>query len=153
MNIRRTRCARLLLGLGIALCAAVIHMPTARADIPPNCEQIRWGFLGSQTRQICDLPLRKDGSWTREKIIGVLAHYENPSSKCYSSGYWGTTDCTYYPGRQVPHQIASSETYELRADTVPADEPGHMPDPAPAPPAPKEPTPAPAPPEPVSEDA
>ncbi|ORA59224.1 hypothetical protein [Mycobacteroides franklinii] len=87
----------------------------------------------------------------RRQVIGIPAHYRNPSSSCYSSGHWGTTDCTYYPGGQVPDRVDSDETYDLRADTVPADEPGHMPDPAPAPPAPKEPTPAP--PEPVSEDA
>ncbi|WP_131815826.1 CDGP domain-containing protein [Mycobacteroides franklinii] len=153
MNIRRARCARLLLGLGMVFSAAAIQAPAANADNPPNCEQVPWGFLGSLKREICDQPIRKDGSWTRRKVIGIPAHYRNPSSSCYSSGYWGTTDCTYYPGGQVPDRVDSDETYDLRADTVPTDEPGHMPDPAPAPPAPKEPTPAPAPPEPVSEDA
>ncbi|TDZ95353.1 hypothetical protein [Mycobacteroides salmoniphilum] len=146
MNIRHVRCARLLLGLGIALGAATIPSPTANADNPPNCEQVPWGFLGSLKREICDQPLRKDGSWIRRKVIGVPAHYRNPSSSC-SRTYYGS-DCTYYPGGQVPDRVDSDETYELRADTVPADEPGHMPDPAPAPPKPKEPAP-----EPIPEDA
>ena len=44
----------------------------AHADADPSigCETIRWGFLGSQRRTICDGPRRADGSWTRARSSG-----------------------------------------------------------------------------------
>lgn len=125
-----------LLMLGTVIGATMIHAPAAYAEVPPNCEKRPWGFLGSETRQICDEPLRPDGSWTRHRLIGVPRHYENPTSSCYNS-YFGT-NCTYFPGGWVEDKVRSNDTYEVRADTIPPEEPGHMPDPAPAPPAPPE---------------
>ena len=82
----------------------------------------------------CDGPIRPDGSWMRTRIIGIPAHYANPSSSCSGGQYY--SNCTYYPGGYVPEQDSDNETYVVRQDTVLPDEPGHMPDPAPAPPAP-----------------
>lgn len=136
MTVSRTGRTLLLLALGMIIGTSTIHAPAAYAEIPPNCENRPWGFLGSQTRQICDQPIRADGYWTRHRVIGVPRHYENPTSSC-SNSYFGT-NCTYYPGGWVGDRVASDDTYEVRADTVLPDEPGHMPDPAPAPPAPPE---------------
>ncbi|MEV0674817.1 hypothetical protein [Mycobacterium sp. NPDC050441] len=136
MTISGTGRALVLLGLAMAIGASTIHAPAASADLPPSCETRPWGFLGSETRFICDEPIRPDGSWTRRRIIGVPRHYQNPSSRCSSGRY--DSYCTYYPGGWVEDKISSKDTYEVRADTIPPDEPGHMPDPAPVPPPPPE---------------
>jgi hypothetical protein len=108
--------------------------PLAHADVPPNCEAKPWGFLGTKTRIICDDPIRPDGSWNRERFIGIPRHYENASSHCSSSDY--SSDCTYYPAGWVDTVTTSDDTYLVRADNVLPDEPGHMPDPAPGQPSP-----------------
>ncbi len=104
------------------LFSVTVAIPTASAT--PGCESIRWGFLGTQTRQICDGPIRPDGSWLRERIIGIPAHYANPSSSCSSGRYY--SNCTYYPGGWVDDQIQSHEIYPVTAETVLPDEPGHL---------------------------
>lgn len=102
--------------------SSVTATPTASAT--PGCESIRWGFLGMQTRQICDGPIRPDGSWMRERIIGVPAHYVNPSSSCSGGRYY--SNCTYYAGGWVDDQIQSHEVYVVTPDSVLPDEPGHL---------------------------
>ena len=81
-----------------------------------------------------DDPIRPDGSWNRERFIGIPRHYENASSHCSSSDY--SSDCTYYPAGWVDTVTTSDDTYPVRADNVLPDEPGHMPDPAPGQPPP-----------------
>jgi hypothetical protein len=106
----------------LAMCALTMA-PTAAA-IPPNCQTAPWGFLGSQTRQICDGAIRADGSWLRRRVVGVPAHYVNASSSCYSGSY--SSHCTYYPGGWADDQISSDETYPVTVETVLPDEPGHL---------------------------
>ncbi|WP_186246630.1 CDGP domain-containing protein [Mycobacterium kubicae] len=106
-----------------ALAVSTLAAPTAGA-LPRGCESVPWGFFGTQTRQICDGPIRPDGSWTRERIIGVPAHYVNASSSCSSGSY--SSHCTYYPGGWVGDRIQSDETYPVTPDTVLPDEPGHL---------------------------
>jgi hypothetical protein len=134
MTISGTGRTLLLLGLGAAISVATIHAPAAKADVASNCETRDWGFLGYKTRAICDGPIRPDGSWMRERVIGIPAHYQNASSDCSSSEY--SSHCTYYPAGWVDAKISSDDTYPVTAGTVLPDEPGHMPDPAPAPPPP-----------------
>jgi hypothetical protein len=98
--------------------------PAAKADVPPNCEISQWGFLGSKTREICDGPILPDGSWMRRRMIGIPAHYENPSSSCSGDGY--SSNCTYYPGGWIGDQFSDNETYPVTPDTVLPDEPGHL---------------------------
>ena len=85
-----------LLGAGIA--AATIGAAPAEADpVPPNCESRPWGFLGlTKRRVICDGPIQPDASWKRHRVIGIPAHYENPSSSCSGGDYY--SNCTFYPG-------------------------------------------------------
>jgi hypothetical protein len=134
----KSRVRAAILGAGaVAICTAVAanEIAVAHANpVPANCSVAPWGFLGSKTRLICDGPIRPDGSWMRTRIIGIPAHYANPSSSCSGGQYY--SNCTYYPGGYVPEQDSDNETYPVRRDTVLPDEPGHMPDPAPAPPAP-----------------
>lgn len=104
----------------------MVLVPAAHATpIPPNCESRPWGLFGSQTRQICDGPIQGDGSWMRERIIGVPAHYVNASSSCSSSTY--SSNCTFYPAGWVDDRISADETYPVTVDTVLPDEPGHLP--------------------------
>jgi hypothetical protein len=120
--------------IGAAIAAATIGAaPAKAAPIPPNCESHPWGFLGlTKVRMICDGPIQPDGSWMRHRVIGVPAHYENPSSSCSGGQYY--SNCTFYPGGWVAEQDSDNETYPVRPDTVLPDEPRHMPNPAPAPP-------------------
>jgi hypothetical protein len=105
------------------MASVAIHAPAAKAE-PPNCQTSPWGFLGSQRREICDGPVQPDGSWMRHRVIGIPAHYENPSSSCY--GDEGYSNCTFYPGGWVDDQISDDETYPVNPDTVLPDEPGHL---------------------------
>jgi hypothetical protein len=116
---------RNLLISGVLAAAAISLAPSANASpIPQGCEAIPWGFLGTQTRQICDGPIQADGSWLRHRMIGVPAHYRNPSSSCSGGAYY--SNCTYYPGGWVGDQISEDQTYPVTADTVLPDEPGHL---------------------------
>lgn len=106
-----------IIGVGIAVA------PPASA-LPPGCVSQPWGFLGSQTRQICDDPIRPDGSWLRRRIIGVPAHYRNASSSCSGGTYYSS--CTFYPAGWVAEYDTDDETYVVTPDTVLPDEPGHI---------------------------
>ncbi|MCX8563918.1 hypothetical protein OS122_23760 [Mycolicibacterium mucogenicum] len=109
-----------------AMTAITTVNPTfARADVPANCEVRPWGFFMSRTRIICDGPIRADGSWSRERFIGIPRHYANPSSSCSGGQYY--SNCTFYPGGWVNTQTDSQETYDVRPDNVLPDEPGHLP--------------------------
>lgn len=124
--ITRLRLATIAVG---ALMAATgiggFASPAHANPVPPNCEKHPWGFLGlTKVRFICDDPIQPDGSWMRTRIIGMPAHYQNASSSCSGSAYY--SNCTYYPGGWVEAQIDDNETYSVRADTVLADEPGHL---------------------------
>jgi hypothetical protein len=94
---------------------------SARADA--ICKTEPWGFLGSQRRTLCDGPVAKDGSWTRERTIWMPAHRTIQScnyrsdSRSFSfcgGGYW------------VDQKLISNETYPVRPETVLPDEPGHV---------------------------
>jgi hypothetical protein len=114
--------------------SALSAAPIAGAD--PGCESIRWGFLGSQTRQLCDGPIRPDGSWMRTRTFLVNAYQEyneicTPSftgsfSDSFPGGFSGGESCTRYPTRWVPERVKSEETYVVTPDTVLPDEPGHL---------------------------
>jgi hypothetical protein len=108
---------------GAATGAGIVLAPSANA-IPPNCQVAPWGFLGTQTRAICDGPIRPDGSWMRRRIIGVPAHYAPASSSCSGGEY--SSYCTYYPGGYVPEIDSDDETYPVNPGNVLPDEPGHL---------------------------
>jgi hypothetical protein len=114
------------LACGAVIATGAVLAPAAHADrLPPNCESHPWGFLGlTKRRIICDGPIQPDGSWMRERVIGVPGHYEYPSSSCSIGSYY--SHCTYYPGGWVDAQFDDDETYPVRPDTVLPDEPGHL---------------------------
>jgi hypothetical protein len=47
---------------GLVAPLAIANAPPAQA-LPSNCQAQPWGFLGSQTRQICDSRMGADGAW------------------------------------------------------------------------------------------
>jgi hypothetical protein len=109
----------------VTIGAGIIGAAPAHAiPIPSNCQQQPWGFLGSQTRQICDSTIGPNGSWMRRRVIGRPGHYSYPSSSCYSGSY--SSNCTYYPGGWVDEVDTDDETYPATPDTVLPDEPGHL---------------------------
>lgn len=125
-RIKATRLRLAVMAVAALMAAAMsgFASPAHAAPIASNCQQQPWGFLGTQTRQICDGPILADGSWMRNRIVGVPAHYQNASSSCYSGSY--SSHCTYYPGGYVAEYDSDNETYSVRPDTVLPDEPGHL---------------------------
>ena len=105
----------------VAAAAAIACAPQANADINPGCESVPWGFLGSQTRSICDGPMMADGSWTRFRMIWIPAHQVPIRTSC------STYSCTTSGGYYQPDQFFSKEKYPVRAETVLPDEPGWLP--------------------------
>lgn len=85
------------------------------AHAAPACQSQPWGFLGSQTRTICDEPIRKDGSWTRTRMFTWPSRYVSGWCSRYycSAGYWTEAG-------------GVKETYPVTPDTVLSDEPGHL---------------------------
>lgn len=116
--------------LGSAIVATAVGLaPASHADDvsgpnAANCQTDRWGFLGSQRRTLCDGPISRDGSWSRERTIWTPAHFTpyNCSSYGYSSNY--STNCS--GGYFVDQREVSNETYPVRPETVLPDEPGHL---------------------------
>jgi hypothetical protein len=109
----------------VAAASAMVFAPPASAK--PGCESVPWGFLGGQTRTLCDGPMLADGSWMRARVVWVPAHqvpftctYGSYSSSC-SGGYF------------VDESVVSVEKYPVRPETVLPDEPGYL-GPAAAPP-------------------
>ena len=94
---------------------------SARPDA--NCKTEPFGFLGSQRCTLCDGPIAKDGSWSRERTIWMPAH-RTPES-CSSVGDLHSF-ITCYGGYWVDQKLISNETYPVRPDTVLPDEPGHL---------------------------
>ena len=95
----------------------------AEADADPGigCETIRWGFLGSQRRTVCDGPTRPDGSWTRARVVWTPAHYVPVS--CYSGRY--SSSCS--GGYHVDQTVQAQESYVVFPSNVLPDEPGWLP--------------------------
>lgn len=103
---------------------AFFHGAQARADssYDPGCERIRWGFLGSQYRTICDGPIRPDGSWERAREIWTPAGYVPRNTYC--SRYGG---CSSYGGYHRAQSTQAFEKYIVFPHNVLHDEPGHLP--------------------------
>lgn len=112
-KILATAAAAIIGGTGLAL----VDAHEAKGDTSVGCETIRWGFLGSQWRTICDGPRREDGSWTRSREIQV-------------SSTWTQGSCSLYlciPGYRNQGGTVAKETYVVHDHTVLPDEPGWLP--------------------------
>lgn len=99
--------------------------PAAASAPATNCKTELWGLLGSQRRTLCDGPISKDGSWSRERTIWVPAHYSTPICTSRGSGSFSSfSSC--FGGYFVDQHEISRESYSVRPDTVLPDEPGHL---------------------------
>ncbi|ACI12491.1 gp75 [Mycobacterium phage Konstantine] len=113
--------------VGAAVAGALITAPTASADYVMGCERIRWGFLGSGYRTICDGPRQPDGSWERTRREWTPDHWAG--GYCSGSAYY--VSCT--PRYFVPESTQRLETYIVTDATIPqggiglAPEPGWIP--------------------------
>lgn len=121
----RPRTLRLFLasvGFGAVLAGGAIGL-AAQADATPGigCETIRWGFLGSQRRTVCDGPVQPDGSWVRAREVWTPGGYVPLSTYC--SRY----SCTSSGGYYREQSTQAFETYVVTPGTVLPDEPGHLP--------------------------
>ena len=104
--------------------AAIVGHNLARAAAQADCQSVPWGFLGSQTRTLCDTPLAPDGSWTRRRTIWVPAHQVPIVTHCYGGPY--SSSCTTTGGGYVGDVIISQEEYPVNPAIVLQDEPGHL---------------------------
>jgi hypothetical protein len=107
------------LGLAALTVASLLTAAPAHADA--GCETLRWGFLGSQRRTICDGPRRPDGSWERVRRIWVPAGYVPHSTYC------GSYSCSSSGGYYREESTAAFEKYVVFDTNVLPDEPGWMP--------------------------
>lgn len=112
---------KLAIACALSVVAVIAGTPHADGDVEPGCESIRWGFLGSQTRTICDGPMMADGSWIRYRMIWIPAHQVPFRTSC------GTYSCTTSGGYWADEQVFSKEKYPVRPETVLPDEPGWLP--------------------------
>ena len=108
-------------GFGGLLVAGLITATPAEAAPSVGCESIRWGFLGSQVRTICDGPKRADGSWDREHRIWTPAGYVPRSTYC------GTYSCSSSGGYYRQESTQGYERYVVFDHNVLPDEPGWLP--------------------------
>ncbi|QDH91706.1 hypothetical protein SEA_PHRAPPUCCINO_28 [Mycobacterium phage Phrappuccino] len=119
------RFARRILIAVLIGCAATLTLlpaaPKASADPGIGCETIRWGFLGSQRRTICDGPRRGDGSWERVRTIWTPAGYVPRSTYC------GTWSCSSSGGYYREETVQGLEKYIVFDHNVLPDEPGWLP--------------------------
>ncbi|AGT14066.1 hypothetical protein PAPYRUS_56 [Mycobacterium phage Papyrus] len=114
-----------LLTMGLFFALAAIHNAAvtnvAKADPGVGCETIRWGFLGSQRRTICDGPRRPDGSWERLRLIWTPAGYVPRYTYC------GSYTCSSSGGYYREETLQGKETYVVFDHNVLPDEPGWLP--------------------------
>ncbi len=110
---------------------------SARADYQAGCVSQPWRLgLQAVTRNICDGPLRADGSWKRARQFYAPAYMVGGSSRCYQYGsdygvgvggnvYGGFSTCSYSEPREVA-EFNRTEVYIVTPATVLPDEPGHI---------------------------
>lgn len=113
--------------VSVAAAAMMFCAPPASADPPPpGCERVPILGLNPQIREICDLPIQPDGSWTRWRWF---SHPEFVHSTCGDYGYMTRTDYVcpdWAPRDTIPAEQSAVEKYVVTADTVPPGEPGYI---------------------------
>jgi hypothetical protein len=109
------------IGAVLGVAAGVTLAPHANADVQPGCQNDRWGFLGTQTRTICDGPQLPDGSWVRYRIVWIPAHAVPVTTSC------GSYSCSTRGGYWQNEQVFEKVKYPVRPETVVPGEPGWLP--------------------------
>jgi hypothetical protein len=96
----------------------------ANAEYDEGCEAINWGFLGRDTRSICDGPRRPDGSWDRSRFF-FSGGYTMPARTTCSGTY--SVTCYSYEKTYVELKEIGREYYVVTDATIPPGEPGWLP--------------------------
>ena len=110
----------------VSAAAMMLCVAPAHADPPPpGCQRDPIFGLNPQIREVCDLAIQPDGSWTR---LRQFSHPTFVHSNCSDGQYYGTTGycppwLTHYT---IPAEQGPVETYVVTPDTIPAGEPGHI---------------------------
>jgi hypothetical protein len=112
---------KLAVAVAMAAFAGIAWAPSANADVQPGCQNDRWGFLGTQTRSICDGPKQPDGSWVRFRMVWIPAHQVPISTSC------GTYSCSTSGGYWQDTQVFEKVKYPVTLDTVVPGEPDWLP--------------------------
>lgn len=112
---------KMALAVATAAVAGMALAPQANADVQPGCQNDRWGFLGLQTRSICDGPKQADGSWVRFRLVWVPAHQVPVSTSC------GEYSCSTSGGYWQDEQDFEKVKYPVTPDTVVPGEPDWLP--------------------------
>jgi len=116
-----TRALAATVSAGILIGAGVGYAARSDASTGVGCETIRWGFLGSQLRTICDTPRYPDGHWNRARVVWTPAHYV--PFTCSGGMYYSSCGGGY----DVGDQLQAKETYPVNDSNVLPDEPGWLP--------------------------
>lgn len=117
------------LGAGL-LMSGLGGAPAAQA-LPYGCQEEPWGPFQNQVRQLCDGPMAADGSWLRQRVIGIPAGYRPASSQCYGGGILtgisvGWQNCTTTGEGLYPQATFANDTYRVYPGAVPIGEPGYL---------------------------
>lgn len=119
---RRDRMAVvMLMTFSLLFGGALYFASDSKADPGIGCETIRWGFLGSQLRTICDGPRNADGSWNRARRIWTPAGYV--PFRTYCSSYSCSSSGGYYRAESTQQ----FELYLVFDSNVLPDEPAWLP--------------------------
>lgn len=117
-NVKQCLAAFLIAFLSVIILGLIGEMASARADSDDmGCERIRWGFLASGYRTICDGPKMADGSWTRVRREWTPAHWVPVSCSRYSC----------FGGYPVDESTQRFDTYTVFDHNIVPGEPGHLP--------------------------
>lgn len=115
-------------GVTAVIAAAMLFCvaPASADPPPPGCERVPILGLNPQIREVCDLPIQPDGSWTRWRWF---SHPEFVHSTCGEWGYMTRTG--YYcpswaPLDTIPAEQGQVDQYVVTADTIPPGEPGYI---------------------------
>lgn len=112
------------LGVAVVAVCMIFFAPPASADPPPpGCERVPILGLNPQVREICDLPMEPDGSWTRWRWFW---HPGFVHSSCGGVYYQGGNCPPWMDKDSVPAEQTPVDKYVLTADTIPPGEPGYI---------------------------
>lgn len=98
--------------------------PASADPPPPGCQRDPIFGLDPQIREVCDLPIQPDGSWTRFRSF-----HRTYKSRTTCNGVLYQLDCPpWLQGTAIVQypQDSPVDTYTVTWDTIPDGEPGHI---------------------------
>jgi hypothetical protein len=120
------KCPLVLVACAVAPIIAIGVAAPAKADYTNGCEAIDWGFLGRDTRTVCDGPRRPDGSWDRGRLFNSGGYWLPARTTCSGGSYSST--CYSYEKTYLEWREIGRDFYVLTDDIIPFGEPGWLPE-------------------------